>query len=80
MKTTKTPSPWDKTVKIKLFKDNDKYKDDLFVGLNGRRYNIKRGVEVELPECVAEIIRLSEKQQRRTEALIDEMTSRGDPS
>ena len=71
-------SPWDKTVKIKLFKDNDRYKDDLFVGLNGRRYNIKRGVEVEVPGCVAEIIRVSEKQQRKTEALIDEMSSRGE--
>ena len=74
----KPRSQWESTVKIKLFKDNDRYKDDLFVGLNGRRYNIKRGVEVELPKCVAEIIRLSEKQQRKTEALIDEISSRGE--
>ena len=69
---------WNDTIKIKLFKDNDRYKDDLFVGLNGHRYNIKRGVEVEVPKCVAEVIRLSEKQQRRTEALIEEIASRSD--
>lgn len=43
-------------VKIKLFKDNDKYKDDVFVAVNGRTFLIKRGEEVEVPRCVKEVL------------------------
>lgn len=45
-----------KTVKIKLFQDNGRYKDDVFVGINGRTWLIKRGVEVEVPVEVAEVL------------------------
>ena len=57
-------------VKIKLFKDNGKYKDDMIVGLNGRIWQIKRGVEVEVPWAVAEIIRESLEQDQATAELI----------
>lgn len=36
-------------------------KDDVFVGLNGKRYLIKRGVEVEVPVGVAKILERKEK-------------------
>ena len=49
-------------VAIKLFKDGKEYKDDVFVGINGRKYLIQRGVEVMVPPEVAEVIRLSECQ------------------
>ncbi|MBR3635830.1 MAG: hypothetical protein IKN47_06495 [Lachnospiraceae bacterium] len=59
-------------VKIKLFKDNDKYKDDVVVGVNGKLYQIKRGVEVEVPLCVAEIINNSIRQDEETARKIAE--------
>lgn len=49
-------------VRIKLFKDNDKYKDDIFVGVNGVGYIVKRGVVVDVPAAVAEVLKNSEEQ------------------
>lgn len=51
-------------VKITLFKDNEKYKDDVTVVLNGKFYTIKRGVEVEVPLGVVEIINNANKQEQ----------------
>lgn len=50
------------TVKIKLFKDNGRYKGDVYVSVNGRRYQIQRGVEVEVPAEVAEVLEHSQRQ------------------
>lgn len=36
-------------------------KDDVFVGLNGKTYLIKRGVDVKVPEGVAAILKRKEK-------------------
>lgn len=36
-------------------------KDDVYVGLNGKTYLIKRGVEVDVPEGVAKILARREK-------------------
>nr|DAE15522.1 MAG TPA: hypothetical protein [Podoviridae sp. ctZ5d16] len=55
----------EKMVKIKLFKDNDKYKDDVFVAVNGKSYLIKRGAEVEVPESVKEVLDNSAAQEER---------------
>jgi len=38
-----------KTVKIRLFRDGNRYKDDVLVNVNGRRFLIQRGREVEIP-------------------------------
>ncbi len=50
----------EKTVKIRIprEKDND---SDVFVSVNERTWLIKRGVEVEVPECVAEVLRHKEE-------------------
>lgn len=53
-------APAEKMVKIKLPLTRTE-QDDVFVGYNGRTYLIKRGVEVEVPEGVVEIIEESEK-------------------
>ena len=45
-----------KNVRIRLFKDNSRYKGDLFVSVNGVSYKIRRGVEVEVPPEVAEVL------------------------
>lgn len=49
-----------KTVKIK-FERTRKEQDDIWVSVNGEKYLIKRGVEVEVPESVAEVLRNREK-------------------
>ena len=49
-------------VTIKLPR-NRRDEDDMFVSVNERTWLIKRGVEVEVPECVAEVIRNSELMQ-----------------
>lgn len=49
-------------VKIRLFKDNVRYKGDVFVGVNGRNYLIRRGEEVEVPAEVAEVLEHSAAQ------------------
>ena len=46
----------EKKVKIKLPVTRIET-DDVFVGLNGKTYLIKRGVEVEVPAGVAEILK-----------------------
>lgn len=46
----------EKKVKIRLPITKTE-KDDVFVGLNGKTYLIKRGVEVEVPAGVAEILK-----------------------
>ena len=44
-----------KMVKIRLPKTK-KEKDDVFVSVNFRTYQIQRGVEVEVPDFVAEVL------------------------
>lgn len=52
----------DDRVTIELFKDNDKYRDDLVVGVNGKYYQIQRGIPVTVPRAVAEVIANSRAQ------------------
>ena len=51
-------------VRIRLFKDNSRYKGDLFVSVNGVNYKIRRGVEVEVPPEVAEVLEHSQQDER----------------
>ena len=51
---------------VRLFKDNERDKDDVIVGLNGRLYQIQRGIDVEVPAGVAEILNNSMKQDTDT--------------
>ena len=57
-------------VRVKLFKDNGRYKGDLFVSVNGVNYKIRRGVEVEVPKAVAEVLEHSQRQDDLTAARI----------
>lgn len=59
-------SPMD-MVTITLFKDNDKYNDDVFVAVNGNNYLIQRGKPVTVPRYVAEVVEQAEKQRNRAE-------------
>ncbi|MBE5803318.1 MAG: hypothetical protein E7316_02285 [Clostridiales bacterium] len=57
-------------VTIQLFKDEERYKDDVAVFVNGRRVLIKRGVPVEVPRYIAEVVAASQKQDSQTEAMM----------
>lgn len=43
-------------VEIRLFKDNGKYKDDVFVAVNGKAWQIRRGETVKVPRFVKEVL------------------------
>lgn len=60
-------------VKLKLFKDRGKYSADVVVIHNGKTWQIKRGVEVEVPRKVYEIVAASERQLGYTADLLDEL-------
>lgn len=56
----------EKMVKIHLFKDSGRYSGDVFVGINGKTWMIQRGVDVEVPESVAEVLEHSQMQDSLT--------------
>ena len=48
--------------------------EDVVVRVNLKRWLIKRGVEVEVPECVAEVLR--EQEALREERMLNEASKR----
>ena len=60
----------EKLVKVKIPRErgND---TDVYVSVNDRSWLIKRGVEVEVPECVAEVLRNQEKALDKIDAFND---------
>jgi hypothetical protein len=58
--TTKVAEPKTKMVKIKLPLTRSE-KDDEYVAVNGKSYLIKRGVTVEVPDFVAEVLQHKEE-------------------
>lgn len=56
----KTEAPKEKMVTIKIPRVSAK-QEDVFVSVNERTWIVKRGVEVEVPECVAEVLRHQEE-------------------
>ena len=64
MATAESKTAKKDTVTIELFKDEGKYKAPVFVGVNGKTWLIPRGVKVEVPACVAEVLENSAKAQK----------------
>ena len=62
VKKTDAKSYYNEKVTVKLFKDNGKYKDDVFVAVNGVGMIVPRGVEVKIPRKYAIALANSEKQ------------------
>ena len=60
-----------KTEVIHLFKDNGRYSGARFVSVNGEAYLIQRGVDVEVPAAVAEVLRHSEEMDNAANAKIE---------
>ena len=69
-KTAPKATETEKLVKIRIPRERDR-QDDVFVCVNGRTWLIKRGVEVEVPECVAEVIRNAEDVAEKAYAYMD---------
>ena len=67
-----------KMVKVRLFKDNQNYTSDVFVSVNGENYLIKRGVTVDVPDYIAEVLENSAKQDESTALLIERLTKDSD--
>ena len=55
-------------VTIKLFKDGEKYNDDVFVSVNGCNYQIKRGETVKVPMFIKLQLDKAEEQRKKAEA------------
>lgn len=63
----------DGMVEIELMKDNDKYKDDVTVIVNGKAYQIKRGEKVKVPKAVAEVLDNAKAQRKFASRTIDRL-------
>ena len=73
--TVKKEAPKEKLVKIRLPRVSAK-QEDVPVWVNERSWLIKRGVEVEVPECVAEVLRHQEEMME-TIMLFEEENKKG---
>lgn len=60
-------------VSVMLIKDNDRYKEDVTVTLNGINYRIQRGVQVKVPRNVALILERSHKQEMDAQSYVDSL-------
>ncbi|MBR5601324.1 MAG: hypothetical protein IKW24_01705 [Clostridia bacterium] len=58
-------------IAIKLFKDNDRYKDDVYVAINGKNCVIKRGEWVKIKRKFALVLDQSEIQDSKAAALME---------
>lgn len=58
------------TIRLPITGNGD---DDVFVSVNGYKYLIQRGKEVEVPKFVAEVLRNSENQKAATFRMMEEM-------
>ena len=66
---------WDELVEVKLFKDNNKYKDDVFVSVNGENCVIKRGIKVMIKRKFADVLDKSDMQDYETNMLIEKKSN-----
>ena len=73
----KAQEAWlDEYVEIKLFKDNDKYKDDVYVAINGKNCVIRRGVWTRIRRKFSLLLDQSEIQDLRTAEMIENESKR----
>lgn len=58
-------------VAVKLFRDNDRYKDDVYVAVNGQNCVIKRGEWVKIKRKFALVLDQSEIQDIKTAEMLE---------
>ena len=61
---------YNELVEIELFKDNGKYKDDVFVAVNGVGMIVPRGEKVKIPRKYALALEDSMRQDKKANDLI----------
>ena len=61
----------DDLVEITLFRDNEKYKDDVYVCVNGEGCLIRRGETVYIKRKFAEVLEQSDRQDLYAAGLMD---------
>lgn len=61
------------SVPLFLVKDKRKRSDDLTVTVNGTNYQIRRGIQVSVPRCVALAVERSHKQESDAEEYIESL-------
>ena len=61
----------DEYVAVKLFRDNDRYKDDVYVAVNGHNCVIKRGEWVKVKRKFAMVLDQSEIQDMQTAEMLE---------
>lgn len=66
------------TVTIELFKDTDRYKYDVVVRVDGKRYQLKRGIPVQVPRKVYDVVKQQLMQDQATAQLIESKESEFD--
>ena len=66
---------WNELVEVKLFKDNRKYKDDVFVSVGDETCLIQRGVKVKVKRKFADVLDKSDMQDYETSLLIEKKSS-----
>lgn len=57
-------------VEVSLFRDGERYRDDVYVCVNGEGCLIRRGEPVRVPRPVAEALEHSARQDARAEAMM----------
>ena len=58
-------------VAVKLFRDNDRYRDDVYVAVNGQNCVIKRGEWVRIKRTLALVLDQSEIQDMKTAEMLE---------
>ena len=66
---------YDELVEVRLFKDNERYKDDVFVAVNGESCLIKRGETVKIKKKFALAIDDAIRQQEYAANISDSIKS-----
>ena len=70
------PLPEVKKVPVMLFKDNDRYVDDVFVSVNGEAFQIQRGELVYVPDYVKEVLDRSYEHDMETMKRLSELSTK----
>ena len=63
-------------VSVKLFRDNDRYKDDVYVAVNGQNCVVRRGEWVRIKRKFAMVLDQSEIQDMQTAEMLEAEQSR----
>ena len=64
------------SIEVNLFKDNDKYKDDVYAAIGGSNILIKRGISVKIPKKYDAIIKQAQKQNKIAMAYVESLAGR----